>query len=187
MIAKYKNNEVHAKCVEYLNKNIDYDNSPKGLSLVQGTGRWDYKLSDGSAGFLGGISGPLIRMDKWYRGKDNQYTCVEIFIPDFDVDLDRKDKTKERIISASDVYVRCRTFTDSSTVSETVWTDWRRLAFADEIPKATCPFPIGFSFMLTTAYTDGTISDLKTAYPGTDWGYAQVAGLYNTNVIRRIK
>ena len=188
MIANYRDKEVHVKCVEYTDTTKmfdDFSDSPKGLTLHTGATYWEYTLSDGSK-YVTSVSGPLIHMNKLFEGRNEHYTCSEIFISEEEFDAERKDGIKERIVSIGDVYIRSKKFTDK-TVSETVWTPWRRLAFADEIPKVTCPFPIGFSFMLTTAYTDSTISDLKAAYPGTSWGHEQVAGLYNTNVIRRTK
>ena len=180
MIAKYNDNEVHTKCVEYSNNGNNYDKSPVGLSLETSIGRYEWTTSDG-IGHLTYPYGMVIRITDRFFG-----TVSEIFIPDKDW-ASEADGSGEIFLHAMNAYIRGKKITKSSSPMEFEWTPWRRLAFADEIPKATCPFPIGFSFMLTTAYTDSTISNLKAAYPGTSWGYEQVAGLYNTNVIRRIK
>lgn len=57
MIAKYKDEEVHAKCVDWSN-NKDYDKTPEGLSLeFVSFGEFKYTFSDGI--------GELTECDVW--------------------------------------------------------------------------------------------------------------------------
>lgn len=133
--------------------------------------------------------GPSIRIHKLLgldQNRNKKYITTEISTPAFDVYDNEKDKPKQKVLLAGDLYVRCSKPINSTSV-ETEWTPWRRLAFADEIPKDPCPFPLGFSFLTTSAYLSTNITVLKTAYPDTTWAYAQAPGISNAYNIKRTK
>ena len=177
MIAKYNDNEVHAKCLDVM-PTSEYGsngNPPKGLTINDWAGGFMGETEDGHYSWCGGVGYGLSL-------QVNANEAIKISIPLYDI----KDEKSQLVASAGSVYVYLKRYKNGDK-QNVVYSETKRLAFADEIPKAACPFPIGFSFMLTTAYTDATISDLKAAYPDTNWSYTQVAGLYNTNVIRRTK
>lgn len=184
----YDHEDIHTECVDITDYNDSTKpNYPKGLSVNDWVGYW---MADGKNGTVipwGGEGATLyIQLNPDDKPSTENAEAVRICVPIHDVIYTSEDGVSQLLMPAGSVCVGLKKYKDENKQS-VVNTIPRRLAFADEIPKATCPFPVGFSFMLTAIYTDGTISDLKAAYPGTNWSYTQVAGLYNTNVIRRTK
>lgn len=158
MIANYKDDEIHAKHMDYTTEfgstiNPIYDGEGNFLGDTKGISLADRYTTDPLASNIDGGStyGSIIHI------KAPCGSITEIFIPSITSGASNAGNIQPNF------YIRSRN--DMYKQNENGFSEWRKVAFADE-----CPFPVGFSF--SSIRTDRAVKNqelLENRYPGALW------------------